>query len=50
MRKMKIVMPLILLGLAMAMGCAKPPQPAIDEAKQALVDFVHKDGKPYPGQ
>jgi len=36
MRKMKIVMPLILLGLAMAMGCAKPPQPAIDEAKQAL--------------
>jgi colicin import membrane protein len=36
MRKTKIVMPLVVLGLAMAMGCAKPPQTAIDSAKQAL--------------
>lgn len=36
MRKTKIVVPLILLGLAMVMGCAKPPQPAIDAAKQSL--------------
>jgi hypothetical protein len=29
-------MPLLLLGLAMVMGCAKPPQEAIDSAKQAI--------------
>jgi hypothetical protein len=29
-------MPLLLLGLALVMGCAKPPQEAIDSAKQAV--------------
>lgn len=36
MRKTKIVMPVLLLGLAMVMGCAKPPQEAIDSAKQSI--------------
>ena len=36
MRKMKIVMPIVVLGLAMVMGCAKPPQPEIDAAKAAV--------------
>ena len=36
MRKTKIVMPLLLLGLAMVMGCAKPPQEAIDSANQSI--------------
>ena len=36
MRKMMIVMPLLLLGLAMVSGCAKPPQAEIDAASAAL--------------
>lgn len=36
MRKMRVAAPVVLLGLAMVMGCAKPPQEAIDSAKQAL--------------
>ncbi len=36
MRKMMIVMPLLLLGLAMVAGCAKPPQAEIDAANAAL--------------
>ena len=32
----RIAMPLLLLGLAMVMGCAKPPQEAVDSAKQAI--------------
>jgi len=36
MRKSKIVMPLLVAGLAMAVGCAKPPQAAIDTARASL--------------
>jgi hypothetical protein len=37
MRKTKFVLPLLLLlGLAVVSGCAKPPQEAIDTARQAL--------------
>jgi hypothetical protein len=36
MRQSKIVLPLLVLGLAMAVGCAKPPQAQIDAARNAL--------------
>jgi len=36
MRKMKIAMPILMVGLAMVMGCAKPPQADIDAAKAAI--------------
>lgn len=36
MRKMRFVMPLVFLALALVVGCAKPPQEAVDTAKQAL--------------
>lgn len=36
MRKTKIVMPLVLLGLAMVMGCAKPPVAEVDAAKATI--------------
>lgn len=36
MRKMKIVMPVLFVGLAMVMGCAKPPQTEVDAAKAAV--------------
>ncbi len=36
MRKSKIVMPLLVAGLAMAVGCAKPPQASIDTARASL--------------
>lgn len=36
MRKMRIALPVVLVGLAMVMGCAKPPQEQIDSAKQAI--------------
>jgi hypothetical protein len=36
MRKMKIVRPVRFVGLAMVMGCAKPPQADMDAAKAAV--------------
>ena len=36
MRKMKIVMPVLFVGLAMVMGCAKPPQVEMDAAKASI--------------
>lgn len=36
MRKSMIVMPLLVAGLAMAAGCAKPPQADIDNARNSL--------------
>lgn len=36
MRKILIVMPILVLGLAMLAGCAKPPTPAVDAANAAL--------------
>ncbi len=47
MRKTKIVMPLILVGLAMVMGCAKPPQAEIDAAKAAVQAAVDAGAGDY---
>jgi hypothetical protein len=47
MRKIKIVMPLLLLGLAMAAGCAKPPTAEIDAAKAALQAAVDAQASDY---
>jgi len=47
MRKTKIVMPLILVGLAMVMGCAKPPQAEIDAAKAAIQAAVDAGAGEY---
>jgi cytochrome c1 len=47
MRKMKIVMPLILVGLAMVLGCAKPPQAEIDAAKAAIQAAVDAGAGDY---
>lgn len=47
MRKTKIVMPLILVGLAMVMGCAKPPQAEIEAAKAAIQSAVDAGAGEY---
>lgn len=47
MRKTKIVMPLLLLGLAMAVGCAKPPQAEIDAAKASLQAAIDAGANDY---
>lgn len=47
MRKTKIVMPLLLLGLAMAVGCAKPPQAEIDSAKASLQAAIDAGANDY---
>lgn len=47
MRKTKIVMPLILVGLAMVMGCAKPPVAEIDAAKAAIQAAVDAGAGDY---
>jgi len=47
MRKTKIVMPLILVGLAMVMGCAKPPVAEVDAAKAAVQAAVDAGAGDY---
>jgi len=47
MRKIQIVMPLILVGLAMVMGCAKPPVAEIEAAKAALQSAVDAGAGDY---
>jgi hypothetical protein len=47
MRKTKIVMPLLLLGVAMAVGCAKPPTADIEAAKASLQQAEAADAATY---